>query len=497
MLMLYIVVLAILELCMYSKIIWRFRLPLSLIFITANVTVVWILFSEVQNIYSIWFLLVTALRLFNLSRILKGRVKSDHLQHSGFRTSSWIIIFQLPSVVALWLGSPSPTSLTLAFIISMLSAVSAMVLFAITSRNLRSTHYTELDVYYTDRDLPSLTVAIPARNETLDLENCLHSVVASDYPKLEIIVLDDSLHGKTPDIIKRFAQNGVRFVQGSEPDEHWLAKNFAYQRLLEEASGELILFCGVDVRFEPESLRRIVTAMLARKKSMVSIMPRRFTDSISGSFIQPMRYWWELALPRRQFDRPPVLSTCWIITNHVLKKFGGFASVSHRIIPESYFARELIKTDGYSFLRSDAFIGLETQKSPEEQLSTATRVLYPELHKRPELAFLMVTIEILLLLSPFYLVLYGITSSVYIITYVASIAVVFLIATHVRIIAASSPPSIPIALVSYPLAVLIEIYLGLLSMYKYEFSDVIWKGRSLTSAPTMQQQVIPHLPKID
>jgi len=71
-----------------------------------------------------------------------------------------------------------------------------------------------------------------------------------DYPKLEIIVLDDCSQNKhTPEIIRSFAHDGVRFIQGEHPKPTWLAKNQAYDRLAQESSGEFILFCGVDVRF--------------------------------------------------------------------------------------------------------------------------------------------------------------------------------------------------------------------------------------------------------
>lgn len=480
---------------MYVQPLWRYRQWLAVLLIIANVLTYKSLISNGITIFDIAYGVILLLRLFNFARIVKARIKPNHLLRSGLRTSLWSGFLQLPFVTAIWLAAAPPSEAVLALVIAIVSVIVAIALFAITERNLHATHFTETSVYYSDRDLPSLTVAIPARNETLDLEACLHSIVANDYPKLEIIVLDDSSQDKTPRIIKQFAHDGVRFVQGTEPDEHWLAKNFAYQRLLEEASGEVVLFCGVDVRFEPESLRRIVTAMLAREKTMVSIIPRRFRDSVAGSFIQPMRYWWELALPRRQFDRPPVLSTCWVIKRDVLQKLGGFASVGHSIIPETYFARELIASDDYSFLRSDVYMGVETQKSPEEQRNTAIRVSYPELHKRPELAFVMAMTEILLLFMPFYLIFYGLYTGELLTTYIATVTALFLIATHVSIVAATSPPSIAIALINFPLAVLVEMYLGLLSMYKYEFSNVIWKGRSLTPSPLIRQEVIPHLPE--
>lgn len=494
MLMIIMLLLIILECAIYLKPFWRFGKIIAALVVIGLPAATAIALLRQPCLMTSLIAYTTLARLFNLFRVIYGRQKPDHLLRSARRASYSIGIIALGLVALLWLGIEIRVTSQLLTIIGSGQYVVALGLLLTTIRNLRASHFTPTEEYLADRDLPSLTVAIPARNETLDLENCLQSVLASDYPKLEVIVLDDNSQDTTPDIIKKFAHDGVRFVKGSEPDNHWLAKNFAYERLLNEASGELILFCGVDVRFRPESLRRLVTAMVTRKKTMVSIMPRRFNDSVAGSFIQPMRYWWELALPRRLFNRPPVLSTCWVIKRSVLQKLGGFAAVSHTVIPESFFARELIKTDDYSFLRSDAYMGIETEKSTAEQRDTAIRMRYPELHKRPELAFGMIFAELLLLISPCVLAIYDFVASEPVAGFLSAITTVLLIATHVIIVAESSPPSLPIAFFNYPIAVFSELILGVTSMYRYEFASVIWKGRKITPARQRTWEVIPKLP---
>ena len=70
-------------------------------------------------------------------------------------------------------------------------------------------------------DLPSVSVLIPARNEQVAMRSSLEMVLASDYPKLEVIVLDDNSVDNTSDEIKLFAHAGVRFVSGEKPPEGW------------------------------------------------------------------------------------------------------------------------------------------------------------------------------------------------------------------------------------------------------------------------------------
>lgn len=341
----------------------------------------------------------------------------------------------------------------------------------------------------TEKELPTVTIAIPARNETNDLEACLQTIVANDYPKLEILVLDDCSQDKTPEIIRDFAHDGVRFIKGAEPAERWLAKNQAYQRLYEEANGDLILFCGVDVRFGPQAIRSLVTTLLNRKKSMVSVMPRRLTNTPAAAFIQPMRYWWELALPRRFFNRPPVLSTCWLIRRQVLERTGTFAAVSHNILPERYFARELVKQDGYSFVRADDLLDIQTAKALDEQRATAVRMRYPQVHRRPELVLPMTLAELLMLFGPFVLAFASLIWHLGIIGWLSAAAAVLLVVTHILILAVSNPPNISLAFLNLPVVILTEIFLTYESMLKYEFSVVDWKGRNIC-IPVMH--VIPQ-----
>ena len=68
----------------------------------------------------------------------------------------------------------------------------------------------------------------------------------------------------------------------SRRQNDWLAKNYAYQQLAEAANGELLLFCGVDTRFEPGSLRALVALHLTTKASMISVLPAKLAAAEAG-----------------------------------------------------------------------------------------------------------------------------------------------------------------------------------------------------------------------
>ncbi|HKR81878.1 MAG TPA: glycosyltransferase [Candidatus Saccharimonadales bacterium] len=455
------------------------------------------LFVSQPNTVSFLILLLCAYRIFNNIRVMENRMHERYLRRATRRTSLKLLAPQLV-LGALWFGWHQMNLATHALwaLLAFWQVVVAAVLFGSTLRSLNRTLPRPIKKSYSTAELPSITIAVPARNETEDLQQCLESLIASDYPKLEIIVLDDcSQIRQTPEIIRSFAHDGVRFVKGAEPSDTWLPKNQAYQRLAEEASGEYILFCGVDVRFEPDAVRKLVTAMLARQKTMVSVLPGRARGAGSNfALVQAMRNWWELVPPRRLFERPPVMSSCWIISRATLKKVGGFEAVTRSIVPEAYFAKQLVWQDRYSFLRSDDMLGITTAKAAREQRATAVRMRYPQVHRRPEQVWLVTMLEFAFLLLPFAMAVGGFWWHVGLYAQaLAAVAGILLVTTYVAMATATSLNGRWFRVVAFPLVVLTDIGLLHYSMWQYEFSVVDWKGRNVC-IPAMH--AIPHLPKI-
>jgi len=449
------------------------------------------------NVASFCILLLSLYRCVNLLRVIEGRMNLKYMHNVVFRTTVSLAFLQI-LVLLLWLAVDyfAITEKTWLWLVVGVQLGAGVVLLISTMRRLRHTKITHKDVTVTSSELPNVTVAIPARNETDDLYDCLVSLLKNDYPKLEILVLDDcSQLRRTPEIIREFAHAGVRFVKGDIPKDGWLAKNQAYDKLLREASGEIILFCGVDVRFKPDSIRQIILTMLSRDKRMVSVLPlRQEQDKFSYNNIQAARYFWELAPPRRLFHRPPVLSTCWAIYRSDALKLGGFAAVSRAIIPETYFARQVLKRDGYSFLRADGRLSLASVKNPITQRNTAVRTRYPQLHRRPETVSVITFVGLISFITPYALIILSLLGSIeWHFAIVAFVSIILCNTAFTLIASATKVMNTYLALFSFLPIVCIDIVLTHYSLYKYEFSEVVWKGRNIC-LPVMH--VIPHLPKL-
>lgn len=479
-------IVSLLELSIWLPPVWKYiRKPIACLAIVALSSASgWYISSH----WSGWAALVVILsgyRIVNLLRIVENRPPLDYMARATCRTSVLLIGSQIVLLLLAYVGHH--THIPLANWLNgarLADVLAALLLLLGTLRHIRKTQALPITKRTAARDLPTLTVAIPARNETDDLDACLQSLVSSSYPKLEILVLDDCSQDKhTPEIIKGFAHDGVRFMAGKKPPEHWLAKNYAYQQLADEANGEILLFCGVDTRFEPDSLELMVETMLTRKKSMLSILPNNVLPSgrnPESAVIQPLRYGWELALPRRRFKRPPVLSTCWLIRAKLLNSSGGFKAIANSTSVESYFARAAVRTDNsYSFLRSSGVLGLTSHKSITEQRATAIRTRYPQTHRRPEIVAAVSLSEAFVLIAPFGLLIsaivekswFGLALSVLNVALVTFFYVVMLGVTYGVFLVRS--------LWSLLLASFYDIGLLNHSMWRYEFGEVIWKDRNV------------------
>lgn len=481
------------ELLLTYRPFWRFRrllAPLCLLALSFAAT--GLLVTD-PGVWSGLLALASLYRLVNLARVIEDRMHEMFARHTVRQTAAWLGLAQAAVLGFMVMVQELTIDVrTAVYIVAAVQLTAALLLAWSLARQLRTTRPQHDKLPASDSKLPSLTVAIPARNEDAQLEACISSVLASDYPKLEIIVLDDCSADRTPDIIRGFAQAGVRFIRGSQPADGWLAKNQAYDRLQQEASGNLILFCGVDVRFQPGCIRQLVATMQSRRKTMLSLLPlnprvRRMP------LVQAMRYYWEMVPPRRLFNRPPVLSSCWLVTKDSLRKAGGFGAVRRSITPEAHFAKAAIVSDGYSFIRSDHHLGITSEKPPQEQFDTAVQTRYPQIHRRPELVLAVASVEFLLFLAPLVVVPYGLITLDVVL--VALPLATLLLQTYAfgRLQRTVFPRVRGQAYSMFLPAIIADLALLHYSMYKYEFSEVYWKGRNVCY-PVMR--VIPRLPKL-
>ena len=91
----------------------------------------------------------------------------------------------------------------LSFLITLGIFVIWMIIFSRTfscyksyMTNTRTNNKSEIRSAYL-KNLPSVSIIIPARNEEVNIERCLLSIVNQNYPEFEVIVIDDNSNDNT------------------------------------------------------------------------------------------------------------------------------------------------------------------------------------------------------------------------------------------------------------------------------------------------------------
>ncbi len=329
------------------------------------------------------------------------------------------------------------------------------------------------------KDVPTVSVCIPARNEDHALTDCLTSVLASDYPKLEVLVLDDCSQDKTSQIIRSFAHDGVRFIQGEVPADGWLGKNQARQTLAEHASGDFLLFLDVDTRVMPDSITQLIDFTLDSRMHMVSVLPQNRLGFQPGAVLDTLRFYWQQVLPITR-RRVPVASQFWVINNDSFKALGGFKSVAQKVTPEASFARRLGNDNAYRFIAGHTGLGITTAKHWPSELASAIRLLYPTYKRQPMFALGAAAATLILFVVPPIVV----AACMLLGQYDASLmlacsAWVVAGVTYGAVRRQSHPHVWPVMLVLLPFTALQEAALVIASLLQYEFGEVNWKGRNI------------------
>lgn len=325
--------------------------------------------------------------------------------------------------------------------------------------------------------LPTVSVCIPARNETHAMTQCLERVIASAYPKLEIIVLDDSSVDNTSILIKSFAHAGVRFVEGAPLPEGWLGKNHALHELLRESSGEYVLFMDVDTHLSPISIDAMMAVALKEKAPMVSVLPRRDDAWRASVLFATLRHFWSVLLHTKA--SPASASSAWLVQRKMIHdSFHDLSDLASVVAPEKNIARYAAQHHRYRFLLSTSDVGMTYEKKWQSQCETSVRLLYPSLGGRISRALIGLLL-IAVALVPFMIVPHGLISEWQLMHSVALAAAASLLLTYLLFIGNVWRRGWIVGGLIFPVVLAQEFALLVASIYAYTTGRVTWKGRPI------------------
>ncbi|OFW55315.1 MAG: hypothetical protein A2V75_11040 [Actinobacteria bacterium RBG_16_70_17] len=139
-----------------------------------------------------------------------------------------------------------------------------------------------------DEEAPLVSILVPARNEEEKIADCVRSLLAQDYPNLEIVVLDDGSTDATPHIVRALGGSRVRMLKGAPLPAGWTGKNWACHQLSLAARGDFLCFVDSDTTLAPGTVSAALGLQEEHDAGLVSLLPRAERRSVSGSVLLPM-----------------------------------------------------------------------------------------------------------------------------------------------------------------------------------------------------------------
>ncbi len=139
---------------------------------------------------------------------------------------------------------------------------------------------------------PTVSMLVAAKDEEANIEACVTSMLAQDYPDLEVFAVNDRSTDRTPEILERITSpNGIPYtpLHVAELREGWFGKNNAMHEGVQHAQGEWLCFTDADCRqISNKTISVVVSYAVENRIDLLSVLPVLETKSFWERVLQPV-----------------------------------------------------------------------------------------------------------------------------------------------------------------------------------------------------------------
>lgn len=201
---------------------------------------------------------------------------------------------------------------------------------------------------------PRVTVIIPARNEAVNIQTVLRSVVASTYPDFDVVVVDDRSEDGTGELARSVDRGNARtltVLDGSELPPDWLGKPWACAQGAAAATGDLLLFTDADTVHGPDLLGRAVAAMEEDGADLLTVTGRQLMGSFWERLVQPQVFFTmilrffdvERAVRRGRWRDAIANGQFMLFRRDAYQALGGHEAVKDEVVEDLVLAQIVVR----------------------------------------------------------------------------------------------------------------------------------------------------------
>lgn len=347
-------------------------------------------------------------------------------------------------------------------------------------------------------ELPLVSILVPARNEEGSIGPCIASLVAQDHPHIELLMLDDHSQDRTRQEAIDAGIPEEQILTGKPLPEGWAGKNWACHQLAEAADGAWILFTDADTVHRPDSVSAALRLAQKEKATLLSAWPRQRTGSWSEVTIIPLVYYLAGAmlphiaqilarrLPGLAAKLPAAALKPFGAANGQYMFFsregyqlvGGHAALPGHLVEDvalgmatmerTHQGGRLVNADGHRIVDCRMYTNW---RELSEGFSKNLRPLFDGSDFHFCLAGLY---QVVFQILPFCFLFLAEGTALTVVSLQVALIVVIRIILAIRL--KTSLSIIPF----HPFAVLLALWIGLISWRKAKTGNLTWKGRSYT-----------------
>lgn len=150
---------------------------------------------------------------------------------------------------------------------------------------------TSLDAYSAapPADAPLVSVVVPARDEARNIEACVRSILATRWPDVELIVVNDESSDGTAEIARTAVSGDRRATVMDNPalPDGWIGKQWACHNGALAAKAAFVLFTDADTRHAPDLLTHSMNAMRERHADLLTVVGSQAMETFWERLVQP------------------------------------------------------------------------------------------------------------------------------------------------------------------------------------------------------------------